>query len=759
MNLLKLGSAVSYLPLGKSLALGTIAFTAAISSVALQQGSAISQVISSSAVTRDVDRNEIDKSRNVTVKILGATEGSGVLIGHDDKTHTVLTAWHVISSNKKDEEITIKTFDNKKHTTTIEESIRIGNLDLAIIRFKSNVQYKAVNYPGKDLTPSDMLYVMGYPNTTGTYRKTVGTLIASADVGIDQGYQLLYTNNTQSGMSGGPIFDSQYNLIGVHGRGEYNNLKSNNSLQKTNINQGIPIFYYDQYKNGRPIKANSKDPMTWSDYMALYNSTEKQTESNYDKKNIDYKPTLLRLVEMMIRLKPNQSMNYILRADIMTDNNYNAETPDIKKSLQLIIEYQSIQAEIAQLMEMGDRELVLKKLLSLDDYVYGVGSENHLLKSYVYLARNEPNKALESAIFALEMELEAYDDGRSVTTKQVPSEVIISGAYSAKGRAYFQLGKFEDSVYALKSALRWRDRAQLFNVDMKLLNDNGEVFGLLGASYYQILKNNSLPNNQLVNSYRLTKNNSPITLKDVCDNFVKAIRNGSEIKLPSECNANGTADVIKSVEENDIKSNIKEVNSVYAEIRESYNASTHDTTIKKLDKLIELDHEFALTYYLKGLAFYNLKEYKKCLEEMNRTIKIQPAFHDAYFQRALCKEDLGDNKGALNDYAIVQNIKPSLDVQYNVAILYNRIATEDNDNKLLLNKALMSIIKGIKIAEDNKVILNSPAYSGALGYAGMLYGKVGDMKNACLYLKKAVAHQDKDSIELIGKLKKIGACL
>jgi tetratricopeptide (TPR) repeat protein/V8-like Glu-specific endopeptidase len=759
MNLLKLGPALSYLPLGKSLVLATLAITAAISSVALQQGSAIAQVISSSAITRDIDRNEINKSRNVTVKILGATEGSGVLIGHDDETHTVLTAWHVISSNNKNEEITIQTFDNRKHTTNIEESIRIGNLDLAIIRFKSNVQYKAVNYPGKDLTPSDMLYVMGYPNTTGTYRKTVGTLIASADVGIDQGYQLLYTNNTQSGMSGGPIFDSKYNLIGVHGRGEYNNLKNNNSLQKTNINQGIHIFYYDQYKNGRPIKAESKDPMTWSDYMALYNSTEKQTESNYDKKNIDYKPTLLRLVEMMIRLKPNQSMNYILRADIMTDNNYNIETPDIKKSLQLISEYQSIQKEIAQLMEMGDRELVLKKLLSLDDYVYSVGSENHLLKSYVYLARNEPNKALKSAIFALEMELEAYDDGRSVTTKQVPSEVIISGAYSAKGRAYFQLGKFEDAVYALKSALRWRDRAQLFNIDMKLLNDNGEVFGVLGASYYQILKNNSAPKNQLVNSYRLTKNNSTITLKDVCDNLVKAIRNGSEIKLPSECNANGNADIIKSVEADDIKSNIKEVNIVYAEIRESYNVSTHDTTIKRLDKLIDLDDEFALTYYLKGQAFYNLKEYRKCLEEMNRTIEIQPAFHDAYFQRALCKEDLGDTNGALDDYAIVQDIKPSLDVHYNVAMLYSALATEDNNNKLHLNKALMSIIKGIKIAEANKVFLNSPAYSAALGYAGVLYGKVGDMNNACLYLKKAVASQHKNSIELIGKLRKEGACL
>jgi tetratricopeptide (TPR) repeat protein len=759
MNLLKLGPALSYLPLGKSLVLGTLAITAATSSVALQQGSAIAQVISSSAVTRDIDRNEIDKSRNVTVKILGATEGSGVLIGHDDETHTVLTAWHVISSNNRNEEITIKTFDNRTHTTNIEESIRIGNLDLAIIRFKSNVQYKAVNYPGKDLTPSDMLYVMGYPNTTGTYKKTVGSLIASADVGIDQGYQLLYTNNTRSGMSGGPIFDSDYNLIGIHGRGEYNNLKNNNSLQKTNINQGIPIFYYGQHKDGRPIKAESKDPMTWSDYMALYNSTEKQTESNYDK-NIDYKPTLLRFVEMMIRLKPKQSMNYILRASIMTDNNYNTETPDVKKSLQLISEYQSIQTEIAQLMGMGDKELVLKKLLSLDDYVYGVGSENHLLKSYVYLARNEPNKAVKSAIFALEMELEAYDNGHSVTTKEMPSEVTISSAYTAKGKAYFQMEKFEDAVYAFKNALKWRTRVQLTKVDMNLFPNDGSVFALLGASYFQLLKRNSSEQGKLANAYRLTKDNTEITYSDVCKSWIKAIRNGSKGKLLDGCNTILKFDITDNpVEEKDIKSNFAKVNTVYAEIRKSYNIKTHDETIRNLNKLIDLDPKFALTYYLKGQMFYNLKQYKKCLKEMNKTIKIKPGFHDAYFQRALCKEDLGNTIGALDDYAISQKLKPSLDAQYNVAMLYNRMATEDSDNKFYLKKALLSILKGIEIVEADKLLSNSPSYPGAIGFAGLLYGKIGDMKNACLYLKRAVSLNDQFSIELIGKLKEENVCL
>ena len=754
MKLLKLGAALSYLPLGKSLLLGTLAISAATSAVALQQGPAIAQIASSSDRTSDIDYNEIDKSRNVTVKILGATDGSGVLINHNDGIHTVLTAWHVISSNKRNEEITIKTFDNKEHTTTIEESIRIGNLDLAIIRFKSNIQYKAVNYPGKKLTPSDMLYVMGYPNTTGTYKKTVGSLIASADVGIDQGYQLLYTNDTRSGMSGGPIFDSGYNLIGVHGRGEYNNLKKNNSLQKTNINQGIPIFYYDQYKNGRPIKANSKDPMTWSDYMALYSSVKKQTSRNSDK-NIDYKPTNLRFVEMMIKLNPKQSLNYSIRADILTDGNVTTDTPDYKKSIELIEEYQTIQSEVGQLMATGDTELVLEKLNSLHNYVNGIGSDDHMLKAYVYLARNEYKEALESSTYALEMELEAYFNGFKATTRAVPSEMNIMMAYAAKGESYFRMRKFEDAVYAFKNSLRWKDKFELI---YNLVNYpyDGKTYLLLGSAYYELLERSSSEQDKIKSSYKL-KDNSIITLADVCANYIKAKHYGQNIgDLSSSCGNNSISSVRPSpIEERDIKSSVKDVNILYARIRGSYNIKNHDETIKNLDKLIEVDPEFILTYYLKGQAFYNLNQYKKCLEEMNKIIRIQPGFHDALFQRALCKEELGDTTGALDDYAIVQNIKPSLDVQHNVSMLYNTMATKDNGNKFYRKKALESILKGIEIAEANNLSSNSPDYAEALRTASALYMFLGDRKNACSYFDKAVAHLDQKSIEL----KKEGVCL
>ncbi len=88
-------------------------------------------------------------------------------------------------------------------------------------------------------------------------------------------------------------------------------------------------------------------------------------------------------------------------------------------------------------------------------------------------------------------------------------------------------------------------------------------------------------------------------------------------------------------------------------------------------------------------------------------------------------------------------------------MLYNEMAIKDNGNKFYRKKALESMLKGIDIAEANKLFSASPDYGNALRIIAALYMTLGDKKNGCSYFDKAVAYNDQKSIEL----KKEGLCL
>ena len=64
-------------------------------------------------------------------------------------------------------------------------------------------------------TEGEPLGLAGFPLGQNKFKYSIGVLVAYADTGIDRGYELLYTNETSAGMSGGPILSRQGFLIGI----------------------------------------------------------------------------------------------------------------------------------------------------------------------------------------------------------------------------------------------------------------------------------------------------------------------------------------------------------------------------------------------------------------------------------------------------------------------------------------------------------------------------------------------------------------
>ena len=188
----------------------------------------------------------------ITVRIEGATQGSGVLVKRDGNRYTVLTAWHVVSDQKTGEELDIYTSDGQKHPVELGSIKRLGEVDMVVLTFSSGNSYELARVGDvKSVSIGSPIYVSGYslPGSTVVTRLMRfldGKVIANASAATPNGYQLLYSNETLPGMSGGAALNSQGQLIGIHGRGGLDTITSYalGATFKSN-NKGIPITYYE----------------------------------------------------------------------------------------------------------------------------------------------------------------------------------------------------------------------------------------------------------------------------------------------------------------------------------------------------------------------------------------------------------------------------------------------------------------------------------------------------------------------------------
>jgi serine protease Do len=156
-------------------------------------------------------------AKDVTVIIDGNDKGSGVVVGKQGYE------------------------DGTKHNVQPSSIKRIGKLDLAVFSFTSPRLYKVAEIGNSDtISEGSPLYITGAPaNIKGI--ETRSLLVVSGQlVGYDSpkqnGYTLIYNNNTQPGMSGGSVLDKNGNLIGIHGQGS-----QDANQAKTGFNLGIPI--------------------------------------------------------------------------------------------------------------------------------------------------------------------------------------------------------------------------------------------------------------------------------------------------------------------------------------------------------------------------------------------------------------------------------------------------------------------------------------------------------------------------------------
>ena len=234
-----------------------------------------------------------------TVRIFSPSSsvGSGILVHKENNTYYVLTAAHVLGRqvclNKQlidTGDIEVMTHDNSYHQVLAEKIIcphipyskslnklcinknyssMPWSLDMALIAFKSRIDYEVVSKYASIKRNGFHVYVSGYPDISEDEVKIFksngpANLPPKYSSSTCKGYGLRYIVPPRVGMSGGGVWSHKGHLIGIHGQQEQSRDKLL-AFSEGAISVGIPIDYWKEKNNFSAITAiqpSAKDTNT-----------------------------------------------------------------------------------------------------------------------------------------------------------------------------------------------------------------------------------------------------------------------------------------------------------------------------------------------------------------------------------------------------------------------------------------------------------------------------------------------------------------
>ncbi len=234
--------------------LGTVGLSAALGAFNLLQPQITQAAITQ--IAQALSPEEVNlRAKQVTVRIDGANTGSGAIVDYSNKVYTVLTNWHVM---KNPGDYVLETIDGRQHQVDAASIKQLPGLDLAVLKFNSNENYQvAETGDSSNLNEGQSIYFAGYPGELRTednryYRFFTASLVGILPKSNDNGYSLIYSGEAFPGMSGGPVYNQEGYMIGVHGEANINAISGGTS------NYGIPI---NSYKSAI-AKLNNPTPST-----------------------------------------------------------------------------------------------------------------------------------------------------------------------------------------------------------------------------------------------------------------------------------------------------------------------------------------------------------------------------------------------------------------------------------------------------------------------------------------------------------------
>jgi tetratricopeptide (TPR) repeat protein/S1-C subfamily serine protease len=615
------------------------------------------------------------KARRMTVRIENSGgNGSGVIVARDGNTYYVLTAKHVLQNPETNQKYTnhqIITYDQDRQNVT--SSIVTEGVDLAVVKFESNNKYPVAQLGEYSQNNSDIVFVGGFPgrekinsplwqwqlNLGLVSERERGKLDTQNNQSFSKGYDLIYSSISYGGMSGGPVFDTAGNLIGIHGRSESSDL---NSL-------GISIQTFtgllDKLRvNSRLLKIVKTNPVDLNQQertnviATIQNIPQPQSDDNGERW-LDYGNQLYRtrqfdkaVVAFDRAIYKNQRLqgNYgkalslwntekYLLAENAISRSIAAIPPDRAAKYYYFWKYQSVifrglekydeaikALDVAIALEQKDLTLINEKAAVLNQkkqYTAEIALYDKIInkqpQAYIYNNRGV-------AKFDLGNKQEAIVDyDRAITLNPK-----YSTAYMNRGNARSELGNKQEAIVDY-------DRAIAINPKFaKAYNNRGVAKSELGNKQEAIIDYN-----------RAIAINSK---------FAEAYTNRGVAKSELGNKQKAIVDYDRA-----IALNPKYAMAYMNRGNAKSELGNKQEAIVDYDRAIALNSKYSDAYFNRGITKFRLGNKQEAIIDYDRVIVLNPKYFDAYFNRGLAKSELGNKQEAIIDYdrAIALNSKYS----------------------------------------------------------------------------------------------------